>query len=32
MLEWKAWVLTLLITFAVATDWLGQILANNWNW
>jgi hypothetical protein len=32
MLEWKAWTLTLLITFTVVIDRLSEILANNWNW
>lgn len=32
MLEWKAQMLTLLITFTVVIDRLGGILANNWNW
>jgi hypothetical protein len=32
MLEWKARILTLLITFTVVTDWVSQFLANNWNW
>jgi hypothetical protein len=32
MLEWKARILTLLITFTVVTDWVNQFLANNWNW
>jgi hypothetical protein len=32
MLEWKARILALLITFTVVTDWVNQFLANNWNW
>jgi hypothetical protein len=32
MLEWKAWMLTLLVTFSVVTDHLGEILGTNWNW
>lgn len=30
MLEWKAPILTLLISLAAIRDWLD--LANNWNW
>jgi hypothetical protein len=32
MLEWKARILTLLVTFTLVFDQLGEILANNWNW
>jgi hypothetical protein len=32
MLEWKARMLTLLVTFSVAADRLGEILGTNWNW
>jgi hypothetical protein len=32
MLEWKARILTLLITITVVTDWVSQFTANNWNW
>ena len=31
MLEWKARILTLLITVTLVTDWVSQISAN-WNW
>jgi hypothetical protein len=31
MLEWKARILTLLITITLVTDWVSQT-ANNWNW
>jgi len=32
MLEWKARILTLLITFVVVAEELELILRNNWNW
>jgi hypothetical protein len=32
MLEWKAWMLTLSVTFTVVIDRLGEILVTNWNW
>jgi hypothetical protein len=32
MLEWKARILTLLITISFVIDQLGDELANNWNW
>jgi hypothetical protein len=32
MLEWKARILTLLITFTFVADWLSQLGAYNWNW
>jgi hypothetical protein len=32
MLEWKARILTLLITFSFVIDQLGDAFANNWNW
>lgn len=32
MLEWKARILTLLITVTVVTGQLGRVLADNWNW
>jgi hypothetical protein len=31
MLEWKARILTVLITITLVTDWVSQT-ANNWNW
>jgi hypothetical protein len=32
MLEWKARILTLLITVTFVTGRLGQVFADNWNW
>lgn len=32
MLEWKARILTLLITVTLVTGRLGQVFADNWNW
>ncbi|MDP9492351.1 MAG: hypothetical protein M3P42_09185 [Actinomycetota bacterium] len=32
MLEWKAWILTLLITTLAVIDQLGIQIDSNWNW